>query len=187
MTNASWGVLLCASMFGLVSSLACGPAGDAGAPRPKTDDTSVTLSGVDDSTTIPCAPRHVLQTVCQHCHLRPPANGAPFPLERRSDLDVVYGGVAIRELALEEVSARRMPLEPITIGEEDRAVLLDWLRAGAPPVPAQTCSSSLDAGVSDTSDAGLLGDVDVDAGDVDAAPGDLFDGGDPRDADTGGD
>lgn len=184
MKTARWGLLLCASISGLATSLACGPAGDAGAPRPKTDDTSVTLSGVDDSATIPCAPRHVLQTVCQQCHLRPPANGAPFPLERRSDLDVLYGGVAIRELAVEEVSARRMPLTPITIGEEERAVLLAWLRAGAPPVPAQSCSS-LDAAARDVGDAGLLGDVDV--ADVDATTSDLLDGGDERDADMGGD
>jgi hypothetical protein len=89
----------------------------------------------DDSDEIPCEPRRVLQAVCQRCHTRPTAEGAPFALVARSDI------LPVREDMIEQLDAGRMPLEPVTISDEDRATLLDWLARGAPRVAPQECSS----------------------------------------------
>lgn len=117
-----------------------GGAGDASAD-------SAVEPEAEDADTIPCAPRAVLQTVCQTCHARPPRNGAPFPLVNRSNIvKRASDGRPLSEHMIEQVEARRMPLAPVTIDDGSRAILLDWLRAGAPAVPAQQCS---DAGTSE--------------------------------------
>jgi hypothetical protein len=120
-----------------------------------------------DSDTIPCEPRAVLMTVCQRCHTRPPRRGAPFSLVNRSDIVRIGPSGQIRVLMIEQLEARRMPLSPETIDDDSRAVLLDWLRAGAPAVPPTSC---LDGGLDD--------------GGLDALGGDgLADAGEPTDAD----
>jgi hypothetical protein len=109
--------------------------------EPNTDASAPALLVADDTDKdIPCAPRHVLQTICQQCHTRPMRNGAPFPLQTRSDIVVhTYGGVVVRELMIEEVTAGRMPLTPVTISDEYTATLLYWLAAGAPADPDEDC------------------------------------------------
>lgn len=185
MNVTNWGLIMCAPLLGVVSTVACSSGGGAAAPKPTTHDTTVMLDGADDSAQIPCEPRRVLQTVCQHCHTRPLANGAPFPLEHRSDFDAVYGGIVVREDAIEQLAARRMPLAPITIDDQDRDVLLAWLRAGTPAVPSQTCASLTEAGEGDGGIGGIGADVAApDAGDLDAGdPLGVLDAAD--DADTG--
>lgn len=123
--------------------------------EPKRDASSaLTEELAPDEADIPCAPRHVLQTICQRCHTRPMKNGAPFPLINRSDIVVhSYGGVAVRELMIEEVTSGRMPLSPVTIGADEKATLLAWLHAGAPAEPNVTC----DGGVT------VVGEADADA------------------------
>lgn len=115
-------------------------------PQPAADaSTSLTRELAQDEADIPCAPRHVLQTICQQCHTKPQKNGAPFPLINRSDVvDNVYGGVVVRELMIEMVEAGRMPLSPVTISDDDKATLLAWLHAGAPIDHHETCE--VDAG-----------------------------------------
>lgn len=117
-------------------------------------DASAALSEelAPDEADIPCAPRRVLQTICQQCHARPTKNGAPFPLVYRSDVVVhAYGGVVVRELMIEELEAGRMPLAPVTIEAAEKTTLLDWLRAGAPADPDVRCD---DAGTdAETEDA----------------------------------
>ncbi len=98
--------------------------GDAAADAP-------VVGGVDDSNLIPCAPRRVLQTVCQQCHTQPPQNGAPFPLVTRSNVVRSTADGQIRELMIQQIEAGRMPLNPVTIEAGDRAILLEWLRDGA--------------------------------------------------------
>jgi len=110
---------------------------------------------------IPCAPRRVLETVCQRCHSDPTLNGAPFPLVGRSDIMTKRWGVVVRELMIEELDARRMPLAPVTIEPEDRDVLLAWLRAGAPAATTRVCAAS------PPEDAG--DDAETDAGPADGA------------------
>ena len=102
------------------------PSGDAQADVPTID--------VDDSNFIPCAPRRVLQTVCQKCHSKPPQNGAPFPLVTHSNIVRATPDGEIRELMIAQIEARRMPLTPETIEEGDRTILLEWLRDGALPL-----------------------------------------------------
>lgn len=115
------------------------------APATRPTDPAVTGSPSvveprDDADEIPCAPRRVLVKVCQQCHTRPTANGAPFPLQRRSDLFATYGEVEIRELMVEEITTRRMPLAPVTIENGDRETLLVWLENGAPAAAPSTCA-----------------------------------------------
>ncbi|MBX3229671.1 MAG: hypothetical protein KIT84_04990 [Labilithrix sp.] len=94
----------------------------------------------DDADEIPCDARRVLETICQQCHTRPPANGAPFPLQTRSDVLASYGGMVLRDLMIEQLTARRMPLAPVTIADDERRTLLAWLRAGAPADPPSACA-----------------------------------------------
>lgn len=117
-----------------------------------------------DNSEIPCGPRFVLTDVCQQCHARPPLNGAPFPLVNRSDILAMRGGAVVRDLMIEQVKARRMPLSPVTITDAQREVLVDWLEEGAPAIPSQGCTRpEEDAGSdaqADASDDGDGGDSD---------------------------
>ena len=135
----------------------------------------------DDPDEIPCEPRLVLQTVCQHCHALPPRNGAPFPLVRSSDVLATRSGMVVRDLMIQQLEAKRMPLSPVTIDPEAREVLLDWLRAGAPAVTPRQCDDSpvsdaaSDSAPSDSSTpptdacADNCNDADLDAGSEAAA------------------
>lgn len=147
---------------------ACSSSNVVVAPDVPPDASTQTLR--QDANEIPCEPRHVLQTICQQCHTRPPRNGAPFSLVNRSDILDSRSGRIIRELMIEQLEVRRMPLAPVKISDESRTILLEWLRAGAPAVSPQTCpepSSSKDAGVdADASDDAETGS---DAGDIDSS------------------
>jgi hypothetical protein len=146
-------VFACSSEEGTAAPDVTDASGDVAserAPEPEPE--------LEDEDVIPCGPRRVLQTVCQSCHTRPPRNGAPFPLVTRSNIvRRGVGGREVRELMIEEVEARRMPLAPVTIDDASRATLLEWLKAGSPAVVAQQCT---DAGSGDA------------AADADAAAGD---------------
>jgi hypothetical protein len=124
---------------------------------PNDASASLTRDLPQDEADIPCAPRHVLQTICQQCHTNPQKNGAPFPLINRSDIvEHVYYGVVVRELMIQELTAGRMPLAPVTISDEDKATLLGWLNGGAPAEHQDHCDddAGLDAGAdADTEDA----------------------------------
>ena len=99
---------------------------------------------------IPCAPDRVLQNVCQHCHSSPPKNGAPFSLVTYDDTQREMDGHPLWFFMEKYVTARIMPLPPVEISDGDRAVLLAWLRAGAPArAPGDSCA--IDAGIADAS------------------------------------
>jgi hypothetical protein len=173
MNRASSQRVVLASLFvTMVSvSVAC-VAGNAAAPMPSLDASTLS-SEPDDTDAIPCAPRLVLQTVCQKCHQRPPIRGAPFPLVTRSNIVRVGPDGEIRQLMIQQLEAKRMPLAPETIDDDSRATLLDWLRAGAPAESSTTCDgadAAPEADVPDTAaDADALEDVTVpDSGTADA-------------------
>jgi hypothetical protein len=175
MKPAHWGILMTLTLASSVLPIACSSSRDVVAkPIGVTGDASDGLQRRDDSAEIPCEPRRVLTTICQQCHTRPQTkNGAPFPLQWRSDVLAKYGGVEIRELMIEQLSAGRMPLAPVTIDPLDRELLLRWLQAGALAIAPDTCT---DAGVPEADvDAGVAA---IDGGDPDAA-----DAADPADAD----
>lgn len=159
------------AFFTLVGFLACSSSDPIVAPRDAAVDNVV---AVDDSTQIPCGPRDVLRTVCQQCHARVPLNGAPFPLVTRTDILTTRPGGIARDLMIAQLQAKRMPLPPVTIDDDQRATLLAWLQEGALPVTSQAC---LDAGA----------DAADDAPDDAADAADAADAGDEGDADTGTD
>ena len=157
------------AFFTLLGFLACSSTDPVVAPRDAAVDSVVP---VDDSTQIPCAPREVLQTVCQQCHARTPLNGAPFPLVTRTDILTMRSGGIARDLMIAQLVAKRMPLAPVTIEDEQRATLLAWLQDGAVAVTSQSC---LDAGADAADDAPADA---IDAADAaDAADADDADGG----------
>ena len=88
---------------------------------------------------IPCEPRLVLETVCQQCHTQPMTSGAPFPLRDIDDVQRERDGEPIYTRMIEQLDRRRMPLPPATSTDEQRDVLLAWLRDGAPGVSPRTC------------------------------------------------
>src|SRR5687767_162779 len=103
-----WGFMSIALYFGVIVPVACLPSSGTLGPRAEpSSDASAPLRN-DDETDIPCAARYVLQTVCQQCHTQPPANGAPFPLQTRSDVLAEYGGMVIRDDMIEQLEAERM-------------------------------------------------------------------------------
>lgn len=91
---------------------------------------------------IPCAPRRVLETVCQQCHSAPPKNGAPFPLVTYGDVLGTLDGRPMAHWMEMAVSEGDMPLPPVELANADRDTLLTWLRAGA---PARGAGDSCDA------------------------------------------
>lgn len=84
---------------------------------------------------IPCGPRAVILEVCGQCHSRPPRNGAPYALVDLDDVRSLRDGEPISSSMIALVEQRRMPLAPAKITDEQRAVLLGWLRSGAPSTP----------------------------------------------------
>jgi uncharacterized membrane protein len=122
----------------MLSALACSSSTEAGSPPRVLLDAS-TQEIRDDSDEIPCEPRAVLEAICQQCHALTPKNGAPFPLVRRSDVLATRDGTPVRELMIQQLEAGRMPLAPVTIAPEARAVLLAWLEAGSPLVTPREC------------------------------------------------
>lgn len=153
---------LCFASFFLIGglvSIACNESDDP--PTTGTPDGSSDVVEVDDANTIPCAPRAVLQSVCQRCHQNPPIRGAPFPLVTRSNIVRVGVDGEIRQLMIQQLDARRMPLAPETIDEDARTILLDWLKAGAPATSPQTCSNLEDASGEDASEDAATEDVQL--------------------------
>lgn len=148
MKHAHWGMIMSAGIAASLLPIACGSSrGSVAKPVIATGDASDGLVRRDDSMEIPCEPRRVLVTVCQECHTRPETkNGAPFPLQWRSDVLATYGGVEIRQLMIEQLSVGRMPLSPVTIDPSDRELLLAWLRDGAMAVEPTAC---IDSGIAD--------------------------------------
>lgn len=151
--------------------IACDP-GRSAAPPAQVEATPVSVEP-NDADTIPCGPRRVLQEICQQCHQKPPVNGAPFPLVTRSNIVRVGPDGEIRRLMIEQLEVGRMPLAPVTIDYNSREILLDWLHAGAPAEPRQSCEEdpSRDAGADTPDAAAPSGDAadDEDSGTDDAA------------------
>ena len=173
-----------ALIVGSLTPLACGSSRDTVAkPFGATGDASDGLVRRDDSMEIPCEERRILMTVCQQCHTRPETkNGAPFPLQWRSDILASYGGVEIRRLMIEQLQVGRMPLAPVTIDPSDRPLLLAWLESGAPAVTPRTCENT---GGTHTAPHDASTPAPEDSGVVDAGAQDdsatAFDGGDDAD------
>jgi uncharacterized membrane protein len=97
----------------------------------------------------PCDVEAVLRAKCHTCHTMPPRNGAPMSLLTWAATQNLASGSAtqkIWERARDYVANNYMPYMgsptgPLTPAE--KATLLGWLTAGAPPA-AQACPS--DAG-----------------------------------------
>lgn len=156
-----------ATMLGFA---ACSSSTDSPVQTQKPDATTVdSAPRTDDSDLIPCGPRSVLENVCQHCHSFPTQNDAPFPLVTYSDIMINRGEGITRDLMIAQLNARRMPLAPVTITDDQRDTLLAWLESGAPAAQADACA-----------DAG----TDADSGD---ASDDAFDASDDADASDSGD
>jgi hypothetical protein len=90
---------------------------------------------------IPCAPRAVLQAVCHNCHTDPPQNGAPFSQLTYQDIDSDLDGEPVYSRMRRAVREGRMPLDPYELTEEQKAALLEWLDADAPPAAIGTVCS----------------------------------------------
>lgn len=81
---------------------------------------------------LPCEVDAVLKARCQGCHGAPPTQGAPFPLVQQADFLAPYFTTTVLAAARQAIETGTMPLggPPLEAGE--KAVLLQWLEAGAP-------------------------------------------------------
>ena len=107
-------------------------------------ETTNIVPSIDDG--MPCAVAAVVRGNCQHCHAEQPLFGAPMPLTTAQAFRNVRSAQDPRqvfEVALERVQStqRPMPPEPYVLGDADRAVLVDWLKAGAPDRAAGICDA----------------------------------------------
>jgi uncharacterized membrane protein len=83
---------------------------------------------------LPCEVERVLRARCQECHTAPPKNGAPFPLLTYANTQADYFGKPIYERMRVAIDTDFMPLAPREkLSDADRAVMLEWIDAGAPP------------------------------------------------------
>ncbi len=99
---------------------------------------------------IPCAPRRVLENVCQQCHTTPRKYGAPFPLITYGDVQAALDGRPVAYWMEASVREGAMPLPPVELASDDRETLLAWLAAGAPARgPGDVCEPPADTGPSD--------------------------------------
>lgn len=155
---------------------------------------------------IPCGPDRVLKNVCQFCHTNPPQHDAPFPLVTYANTQAEMDGKPLYFWMEKYVSEEIMPLPPVDISDADRAVLLQWLRAGAPArEPGVVCDGDGGVLVPDTGlpddgmhendamadtcdapDAGATFDADdTSEQDIDVEPGASEDSGSPEDREGG--
>lgn len=156
--SASAAVLLVAALFACGGGEDGASSGGLSTADGSASNDSTIEPDLDDSLNIPCEPRAVLKTICQQCHTRPPKNGAPFPLQRLSDVNATLFGRLVRLDMIDDLNAGRMPLSPVTISATDKRTLLDWLNAGAQGVSARSCLvEQEDAGTADAGDAGDSG------------------------------
>jgi uncharacterized membrane protein len=134
----------------------------------------------------PCDVNRVVASTCRKCHTRPPENGAPFPLDTYEDTQADLDGQPIYTYMKVALETSRMPLAPVELDQGGRAVLLAWLRAGAPPSTQSDACSALDAGADapleasePTRDAGgetgSRGDGRADAADAEVGDADVVD------------
>jgi hypothetical protein len=151
------GVVSMGVMMG-VSASGCSP------PQEKVEaDTGSLRTGE-----LPCEVNRVLTTVCQQCHEAPPINDAPFSLVTYADTQTNVNGAPIYKYMLTALQAGRMPAQPVQLEADDRAILISWLRAGAPPRETDSCvadaAPEVDAGPPDAQDAAeTMPDVESDA------------------------
>ena len=129
-------VLICATALVLAacSSPAANDASLPGAP------TSAADSGAPADSEW-CAADLVLSHKCRRCHQDPPKNGAPFSLLTYADTQVVDRQGKPRFVRMADaVSSGYMPAQFVSLDPpvealtaEERATLLGWCDAGAPP------------------------------------------------------
>ena len=107
---------------------AVGGAGSGGAPPMPTSD-------------LPCDVQRVIAANCVTCHGEEPAFGGPLPLVRAADFAADARGVSVGQRVVERINddQRAMPPAPNPrLSDADRAVLENWIGAGA---PSGTCDS----------------------------------------------
>lgn len=97
-------------------------------PALQTADATVTPTG-----DLPCPVDRVLRDVCQQCHGSPTKSGAPFALITYADTQAVYMGQPVWKRMNNALQTGMMPMSPVTITDEEKATLLQWLGKGAPP------------------------------------------------------
>lgn len=130
------------------------PRADAGDSAPPVFESVCGASPRPATGELPCEIATILAARCGQCH-RPEAEltacfeagqclRAPFPLRRWADVEVALGdGRAVREHMRDAVESEFMPLvvarldPPSTpLEPAERATLLAWLDACAPPAPS---------------------------------------------------
>ena len=100
------------------------------------------LSGCGEDQPLPAEVDAVIEVRCRRCHSDPPREFAPMPMVTWDDLQAPAPGNG--DEPVYRALARRIvdpdfPMPPFRTAEADaftdaeRAVLLDWVDAGAPP------------------------------------------------------
>lgn len=114
----------------------------------RTQDSGITSTGRE----FPCAVKAIMRK-CQYCHIKPSssASGAlatPFPLVTYDDTQRTEHDIVITKLISTIVQCGNMPLPPVSISDNERQVLLQWIAQGAQPAPSdEVCVLPDDAGI----------------------------------------
>ena len=91
---------------------------------------------------IPCDVAEVLRDNCLGCHGDPPVAGAPMPLTTWEHIQAPAASdesVRVYEMMNVRINSETAPMPPPSegaLGDEDKAVLNEWLAASAPAATA---------------------------------------------------
>ena len=132
----AWAVLIYTTALALA---ACSDPSANDASPPGAPTSTVDSGAPADSEW--CAVDLVLSHKCRRCHQDPPKNGAPFSLLTYADTQLVDGRGKPRFVRMADaVSSGYMPAQFVALDPpvealtaEERATLLGWCEAGAPP------------------------------------------------------
>src|SRR5438552_6618400 len=106
---------------------------------------SGTAGSVPVTGQLPCGVASIISTHCLLCHSDPPQFTAPMPLTTWADFHAmgkksldkkVYEAVASR---IQSTAAPMPPVPNPPLSDSDKAALLAWINAGAPPAAGAGC------------------------------------------------
>jgi uncharacterized membrane protein len=97
----------------------------------------MTFSGCKTGDYDYCDVESVIEEKCVICHSDPPVESAPYSLASYEDV------VTHQDSVREEIKSKGMPVVDAGVGSEaltkdERRMLLDWLKEGAPDCPPTT-------------------------------------------------
>jgi hypothetical protein len=138
---------LLATLLFIATACTSPAADDVGAGGAGAQHETVSAAGADNDALSWCDVQPLLASKCQRCHQDPPLHGAPFALMTYEDTQVLDKQGNTRAKRMRDAIAQgAMPATfvkltpPVeTLSDDESAMLLEWLDAGAPRGDDSAC------------------------------------------------